>query len=139
MQVMEIHVITKNVYGSDLFYVKDPEAASVLRRLTGRKTLTRYDIDLLSSLGLKVTVSEEAAELLGWNVEEAWAKKLAYETPNAENRRNLARAKGLNDTANSARRYRDSKRLNGPKDRSTSEEEWWSGDATVLDLDEMLE
>jgi hypothetical protein len=74
---MEIHVITKNVYGNDLFYVKDPEAASYLRRLTGRKTLTRYDIDLLSSLGLKVTVSEEAAELLGWNVEEAWAKKLA--------------------------------------------------------------
>ena len=103
---MEIHVITKNVYGNDLFYVKDPEAASYLRRLNGRKTLTRYDIDLLSSLGLKVTVSEEAAELLGWNVEEAWAKK-------------------LNDTANSARRYRDSKRLNGPKDRSTGSTPWF--------------
>ena len=97
---MEIHVITKNVYGNDLFYIKDPEAASVVKRLTGRKTVTGRDILSLGILGIRVTVSEEASEALGWNVEEEWAK-------------------GLNDTANSARRYRDSKRLNGPKDRST--------------------
>jgi hypothetical protein len=74
---MDIHVITKNVYGNDLFYVKDPVTASYLRRLTGRKTLSRYDIDILHRLGLKVTVSEEAQEALGWNAEEAWAKEIS--------------------------------------------------------------
>ena len=63
---MEIHVITKNVYGSDLLYVKDPDAASYLRRLTGRKTLNRYDIYILRALGLKVTISSPAIEVLGW-------------------------------------------------------------------------
>ena len=59
---MEIHVITKNVYGNDLLYVKDPDAASYLRRLTGRKTLNRN----LRALGLRVTISYPAIEVLGW-------------------------------------------------------------------------
>jgi histone H3/H4 len=71
---MEIYIITKNVYGNDLFYVKDKFAAKVVSQLTGRKTVTRYDIDNLSLLGVKVRVSEEAQEALGWTAEEAGTK-----------------------------------------------------------------
>ena len=70
---MEIHIITKNVYGNDLFYVKDPNQASVIRRLTGRKTVSRLDIDMLVRLDVKVRVSEEAQDALGWTAEEAGA------------------------------------------------------------------
>jgi histone H3/H4 len=71
---MEIYITTKNVYGNDLFYVKDPNQASVISRLTGRKTISRLDIDLLARLDVKVRVSEEAQEALGWTAEEAGAK-----------------------------------------------------------------
>ena len=71
---MEIYIIKKNVYGNDLFYVKDKFAAKVVSQLTGRKTVTRYDIDNLSLLGVKVRVSEEAQEALGWTAEEAGTK-----------------------------------------------------------------
>jgi hypothetical protein len=71
---LEIYIITKNVYGSDLFYVKGKVAAKVISQLTGRKTVTRLDIDNLGILGLKVRVSEEAQEALGWTAEEAGAK-----------------------------------------------------------------
>lgn len=70
---MEIYITTKNVYGSDLFYVKDKLAAKVVKGLTGRKTVTRLDIDNLSLLGLKIRVSEEAQDALGWTAEEAGA------------------------------------------------------------------
>jgi hypothetical protein len=71
---MEIYIITKNVYGNDLFYVKNKFAATVVKRLTGRKTVSRQNIDDLSLLGVKVRVSEEAQEALGWTDEEAGAK-----------------------------------------------------------------
>ena len=71
---MEIYITTKNVYGNDLFYVKGKVAARVVRQLTGRKTVSRLDIDNLSILGLKVRVSEEAQDALGWTAEEAGAK-----------------------------------------------------------------
>lgn len=71
---MEIYITTKNVYGNDLFYVKGKVAAKVISQLTGRKTVTRLDIDNLGILGLKVRVSEEAQEALGWTAEEAGAK-----------------------------------------------------------------
>ena len=71
---MEIYITTKNVYGNDLFYVKGKVAAKVIRQLTGRKTVTRLDIDNLGILGLKVRVSEEAQEALGWTAEEAGTK-----------------------------------------------------------------
>ena len=71
---MEIYITTKNVYGNDLFYVKDKFTARVIRRLTGRKTLSRLDIDNLSLLGVRVRVSEEAQDALGWTAEEAGAK-----------------------------------------------------------------
>ena len=68
---MEIYITTKNVYGNDLFYVKDPNQASVVRRLTGRKTVSPLDIDMLVRLDVKVRVSEEAQDALGWTAEEA--------------------------------------------------------------------
>ena len=71
---MEIYITTKNVYGNDLFYVKGKVAARVVRQLTGRKTVSRLDIDNLSLLGVKIRVSEEAQEALGWTAEEAGAK-----------------------------------------------------------------
>jgi hypothetical protein len=71
---LEIYITTKNVYGSDLFYIKGKIAATVVRQLTGRKTVTRLDIDNLSLLGLKIRVSEEAQDALGWTAEEAGAK-----------------------------------------------------------------
>jgi histone H3/H4 len=71
---MEIYITTKNVYGNDLFYVKDPNQASVISQLTGRKTISRLDIDLLARLDVKVRVSEEAQEALGWTAEEAGTK-----------------------------------------------------------------
>ena len=71
---MEIYITTKNVYGNDLFYVKDKVTARAIRRLTGRKTLSRLDIDNLSLLGVRVRVSEEAQEALGWTAEEAGTK-----------------------------------------------------------------
>jgi hypothetical protein len=71
---LEIYITTKNVYGNDLFYVKGKVAAKVISQLTGRKTVTRLDIDNLGILGLKVRVSEEAQEALGWTAEEAGTK-----------------------------------------------------------------
>jgi len=62
---MEIYITTKNVFGNDLFYVKDKLAAKVVSQLTGRKTVSRLDIENLSFLGVKVKVSEEAQESLG--------------------------------------------------------------------------
>ena len=61
---MNIHVITKNVYGNDLFYIKAPVAAQVVRNLTGRKTVTGSDLQNLEALGANVTASEEATEAL---------------------------------------------------------------------------
>jgi len=69
--MLDIHIITKNVYGNDLFYVKDEFAAKVITKLTGRKTVTRYDIGNLSLLGVVVSISEEAKEALGWTKEQA--------------------------------------------------------------------
>ena len=71
---MEIYITTKNVYGNDLFYVKNKFAATVVKRLTGRKTVSRQNIDDLSLLGVKVRGSEEAQEALGWTDEEAGTK-----------------------------------------------------------------
>jgi hypothetical protein len=71
---LEIYITTKNVYGNDLFYVKNKFAATVVKRLTGRKTVSRQNIDDLSLLGVKVRVSEEAQDALGWTAEEAGTK-----------------------------------------------------------------
>jgi len=61
---MIIHVTTKNVYGNDLFYIKNVVTARTVSNLTGRKTVTGSDLQNLEALGVKVTASEEATEAL---------------------------------------------------------------------------
>lgn len=39
------------VYGVVKFYVKEPEMAQAISKLTGRKTLTEQDMDALKALG----------------------------------------------------------------------------------------
>ena len=52
---MAIHVKVKSVYGNDLIYVVEPEAADFIRTLTGKKTVSEYDIEALRGLGIEVT------------------------------------------------------------------------------------
>jgi len=62
--VIQVHVITKNVYGNDLFYIKDKIVARTVMNLTGRKSVTGSDLQNLEELGITVTASEEATEAL---------------------------------------------------------------------------
>ena len=55
MAGMAIHVKVKSVYGNDLIYVVEPEAADFIRTLTGKKTVSEYDIEALRGLGIEVT------------------------------------------------------------------------------------
>jgi hypothetical protein len=73
-EVIQVHVITKNVYGNDLFYIKDKIVARTVMNLTGRKSVTGSDLQNLEELGITVTASEEATEALersgsSWGVE----------------------------------------------------------------------
>ena len=61
---IQVHVITKNVYGNDLFYIKDKIVARTVMNLTGRKSVTGSDLQNLEELGITVTASEEATEAL---------------------------------------------------------------------------
>jgi hypothetical protein len=63
-EVIQVHVITKNVYGNDLFYIKDKIVARTVMNLTGRKSVTGSDLQNLEELGITVTASEEATEAL---------------------------------------------------------------------------
>ena len=58
---MTIEVIRKEVYGNTLTYVKKESVRNSIRKLTGRKTLTNYDIQTLKELGF-VLVIEQATE-----------------------------------------------------------------------------
>jgi len=58
---MTIEVIRKEVYGNNLTYVKKESVRNSIRKLTGRKTLTNYDIQTLKELGF-VLVIEQATE-----------------------------------------------------------------------------
>ena len=51
---MEIHVKVKSVYGNDLIYVVEPRAATYIRFLTGKKTVSKADITALRGLGIEV-------------------------------------------------------------------------------------
>tara|TARA_R110000737_G_scaffold119200_2_gene151623 strand:- start:197 stop:448 length:252 start_codon:yes stop_codon:yes gene_type:complete len=62
--MIQAHVITKNVYGNDLFYIKDKIVARTVMNLTGRKSVTGSDLQNLEELGITVTASEEATEAL---------------------------------------------------------------------------
>tara|TARA_R110001583_G_scaffold188444_1_gene350563 strand:- start:118 stop:387 length:270 start_codon:yes stop_codon:yes gene_type:complete len=63
-EMIQVHVITKNVYGNDLFYIKDKTVARLVTNLTGRKSVTGSDLQNLEELGITVTASEEATEAL---------------------------------------------------------------------------
>jgi hypothetical protein len=51
---MKIHVKVKSVYGNDLIYVVEPGARASIRLLTGKKTVSAYDIEALRGLGIEV-------------------------------------------------------------------------------------
>lgn len=48
---MTIEVERKEVYGNTLTYVKKESVRNSIKKLTGRKTLTSYDIEALKELG----------------------------------------------------------------------------------------
>lgn len=58
---MTIEVERKEVYGNTLTYVKNESVRNSIKKLTGRKTLTNYDIEALKELGF-VLVLEQATE-----------------------------------------------------------------------------
>ena len=60
---MTIEVERKEVYGNTLTYVKKESVRNSIRKLTGRKTLTDYDIEALKELGF-VLVEEFRAEYI---------------------------------------------------------------------------
>ena len=58
---MTIEVERKEVYGNTLTYVADESIRNSIKKLTGRKTLTDYDIEALKELGF-VLVIEQVTE-----------------------------------------------------------------------------
>tara|TARA_Y100000401_G_scaffold22554_1_gene15203 strand:+ start:251 stop:433 length:183 start_codon:yes stop_codon:yes gene_type:complete len=60
---MLIEVKRKEVYGNTLTYVKDESVRNSIRKLTGRKTLTDYDIEALKELGFVLVVEQEAVSI----------------------------------------------------------------------------
>ena len=60
---MLIEVERKEVYGNTLTYVKKESVRNSIRKLTGRKTLTDYDIEALKELGFVLVVEQEAVNI----------------------------------------------------------------------------
>ena len=58
---MTIEVERKEVYGNTLTYVKNESVRNSIKKLTGRKTLTDYDVEALKELGF-VLVIEQVTE-----------------------------------------------------------------------------
>ena len=55
---MTIEVTQKEVYGNTLTYVKEESVRDSIRKLTGRKTLTDYDIEALKELGFVLVLKQ---------------------------------------------------------------------------------
>ena len=55
---MTIEVTQKEVYGNTLTYVKEESVRNSIRKLTGRKTLTSYDIEALKELGFVLVLKQ---------------------------------------------------------------------------------
>jgi len=55
---MTIEVIQKEVYGNTLTYVADESVRNSIKKLTGRKTLTDYDIEALKELGFVLALKQ---------------------------------------------------------------------------------
>ncbi len=60
---MTIEVTRKEVYGNTLTYVADESIRNSIKKLTGRKTLTDYDIEALKELGF-VLIRRYDSEIL---------------------------------------------------------------------------
>ena len=56
--LMTIEVIQKEVYGNTLTYVADESVRNSIKKLTGRKTLTDYDIEALKELGFVLVLKQ---------------------------------------------------------------------------------
>ena len=55
---MTIEVERKEVYGNTLTYVKKESVRNSIKKLTGRKTLTNYDIEALKELGFVLVLKQ---------------------------------------------------------------------------------
>lgn len=55
---MTIEVTRKEVYGNTLTYVKKESVRNSIKKLTGRKTLTDYDIEALKELGFVLVLKQ---------------------------------------------------------------------------------
>ena len=60
---MIIDVERKQVYGNTLTYIKEESVRNSVKKLTGRKTLTYYDIEALKELGFTLVI-EQATETI---------------------------------------------------------------------------
>jgi hypothetical protein len=56
---MTIEVERKEVYGNTLTYVKNESVRNSIKKLTGRKTLTDYDVEALKELGFVLVINEK--------------------------------------------------------------------------------
>jgi hypothetical protein len=55
---MTIEVTRKEVYGNTLTYVADESIRNSIKKLTGRKTLTDYDVEALKELGFVLVIEQ---------------------------------------------------------------------------------
>jgi len=55
---MTIEVERKEVYGNTLTYVKKESVRNSIKKLTGRKTLTDYDVEALKELGFVLVIEQ---------------------------------------------------------------------------------
>ena len=60
---MTIEVTRKEVYGNTLTYVADESVRNSIKKLTGRKTLTDYDIEALKELGFVLVLKQVTANI----------------------------------------------------------------------------
>jgi len=61
--MLTIEVEQKEVYGNKLTYIKKESVRSAVKKLTGRKTLTDYDIQALKELGFTIVIEEKVKYL----------------------------------------------------------------------------
>ena len=57
--MMTIEVERKEVYGNTLTYVANESVRNSIKKLTGRKSLTYYDIEALKELGFVLVINEK--------------------------------------------------------------------------------
>ena len=57
--MMTIEVERKEVYGNTLTYVANESVRNSIKKLTGRKSLTDYDVEALKELGFVLVINEK--------------------------------------------------------------------------------